>query len=373
MDMRAMDVRQTGGRLHVASAGTGHTFHPIWLRERCPCPACTDPDTGQRLIDGTDIPLDLAVTEAARTDDGTLVVAYSDGHESRFAPDHLTPPPEPAGILPPGAEPWDGRRTGPPEADHATAVASEAGLHALLDTLATHGFVVVRGAPAEMDAVGDFARRIGPIRETNWGVVADVKALPRAFDLTMTPRRLEPHADNPYREPIPGYVLLHCLVNSARGGDSTMTDGFAVARALRAEDPDAFDVLTRVWPRFRYADEAIVMENRGPLIETDADGIVRRVRFSNRTDDVPALDPDTLATYYRARKRYAEMVNSRDFMVEFKLEPGDILMMDNHRMLHGRTAYEPGTGERHMRQCYMDKDAVEGRRKILARRLTGGA
>ena len=368
-----MDVREVAGRLQVESADSRHTFHPIWLRERCPCAECTDPATGQRLIDGTAIPLDLMVTNATAGDDGTVTVHYSDGHESRFAAAHLTPPAPATSIVPEGAVTWDGRRNGPPEADHGEATASDAGLHDLLSKLATHGFVVVRGAPREMDAVGEFARTIGPIRETNWGVIADVKALPRAFDLTMTPRRLEPHADNPYRDPIPGYVLLHCLVNSARGGDSTMTDGFAVAEALRRDDPAAFDALTRVWPRYRYADDEIVMENQGPLIETDPDGIVRRVRFSNRTDDVAALDPDTLETYYRARRRYAEMVNSDQFMIEFKLEPGDILMMDNYRMLHGRTAYEPGTGERHMRQCYMDKDAVEGRRKILAQQLREAA
>jgi len=41
------------------------------------------------------------------------------------------------------------------------------------------------------------------------------------------------------------------------------------------------------------------------------------------------------------------------------------LMMDNYRLLHGRTGYTLATGSRHMRQCYLDRDAVGSRRRLL--------
>src|SRR5699024_6153016 len=116
-----------------------------------------------------------------------------------------------------------------PEADFSTALQSDAALLAMLEDLQRYGFVRVRGVPAEENGMQGLIDRIGPLRRTNWGGIADVKSVPQAFDLTMTQRGLEPHTDNPYRDPIPGYIWLHCLTNAADGGDSTLVDGFRAA------------------------------------------------------------------------------------------------------------------------------------------------
>ncbi len=158
-------------------------------------------------------------------------------------------------------------------------------------------------------------------------------------------------------------------MNDAEGGESTLTDGFRVAEELREQAPEAFDALTRVRPQFLYVDDDTVLENSGPLIELDDRGRVRQVRLSNRTERAGAEDPDLLERYYRARRRFTDLVEDPAYRIAFKLEPGDLLVMDNHRMLHGRAAYRPGTGHRHMRQCYMDRDSVGSRRKVLARRF----
>ncbi len=39
--------------------------------------------------------------------------------------------------------------------------------------------------------------------------------------------------DLPWFENPPGYQFLHCLVNSAKGGDSSAVDAFAVAEYLK--------------------------------------------------------------------------------------------------------------------------------------------
>ena len=35
------------------------------------------------------------------------------------------------------------------------------------------------------------------------------------------------------------------------------------------------------------------------------------------------------------------------------------MMMDNYRLLHGRTAYETKEGNRFLQGCYIDKDGPE--------------
>ena len=49
--------------------------------------------------------------------------------------------------------------------------------------------------------------------------------------------------------------------------------------------------------------------------------------------------------------------------------PGDILMMDNHRLLHGRTVYDVNEGKRFLQGCYIDHDSSEGKLRHLKRKL----
>lgn len=356
------------GRLRLdTGTGAGRTLHPLWLRERCPCAECRDPRTGQRLLDAWSIPLDMMVTDV-RDDREEIRVTFSDGHVAPFCPTDLESAlarrDERAGVIT-----WDAGLTAKPESDWDAARDDEAALYDMLLKLHRFGFVIVRNVPVEMDAVADVVERIGPMRRTNWGGVADIKAIPEAYDLTMTPRALEPHADNPYREPVPGYVFVHCLVNDVAGGELLLTDGFHVAEVLREQAPREFDALTRVRPEFTYVDDDTILENSGPLIELDERGQVRQLRLSNRTEIVAADDPDLLEHYYRARHRLTELVCDARFQIRLKLQPGDLAIMDNYRMLHGRSGYGQGGGHRHMRQCYMDRDTVGSRRKVLARRF----
>lgn len=350
--------------------GTAHSLHPLWLRERCPCAECRDPGTGQRLLDSWSLPIDTAI-QAVEADGDRLAVTFSDGHVAPFSFDGLRA----AVVRPADARDdlklWDAALTPLPEVDWREAGGDDAKLYDMLEQLRRFGFVLVRKVPAEMDGVGEVVERIGPMRRTNWGGIADVKAIASAYDLTMTSRGLEQHTDNPYREPVPGYIFLHCLANDADGGDSTITDGFRVAEELRRTAPEEFDALTRVRPNFTYVDADTVLENAGPLIELDPQGRVRQLRLSNRTEAAPPEDPALLDRYYRARQRLGRLVNDARFQLQFKLQPGDLMIMDNYRLLHGRTGYVLGTGHRHMRQCYMDRDSVGSRRNVLAREHAG--
>ncbi|WP_284945892.1 TauD/TfdA family dioxygenase [Acidisoma cladoniae] len=361
-----------GGSLDlVLPDGQRLTRHPIWLRERLPDPRITDPTTGQRLIEAAELPLDLTITDAHLAD-GQVSLVFSDGFEAAVplawfagsqdrAEDDFTDDI----IL------WDSGLNPLPFMDFDTLRRSDTALAAFLDTLHAHGFAVVRGVPVEMDGALDFAALIGPIRQTNWGGLADVKAIANAYDLTMTPRHLEPHSDNPYRNPIPGYILLHCLINDAVGGSSTVVDGFHAAKHLKEQDPAAFASLTRTEVKFRYADADTVLENRGSLIELDDLGRIVRTRYSNRTENVAPAPVAELDAFYRARQAFYSLIQKDSALtLTFKLEPGDLMMMDNYRLFHGRTAYRLETGSRHMRQCYMDRDVVQSRRSVLRTQTT---
>jgi len=360
-----MDLTITDrGQLLVAGGGNEPVLlHPVWLRERLPDAGVLDPQTGQRLQEAAETPTDLRVTAAEP--DGTI--AFSDGFATRLPAGWLA-----GAIAPQPAQGrhvhWDGTLDPAqfPAADLGDVRDDPAALAALLEGLDAYGFAVVRGVPIELDGGLDFANLLGPIRITNWGGMADVKAIPNAYDLTMTPRHLEPHSDNPYRDPVPGYILLHCLINDADGGDSTLVDGYHAAAILRRDDPDAFAALTQTDVTFRYHDKTAFLEHQAPLIETNAAGDVVQIRYNNRTEMVGRLPIDRLDAYYAARAAFWRLIAPDSHLtLRFRLQPGELLMMDNYRLLHGRTGYTLATGSRHMRQCYLDRDTVNSRRRLL--------
>jgi len=353
-------------RLTLQHGDEQQQFAALWLRENAPDEHTRDPLTSQRLIDSALLPTDITITRL-HCDAARLELTFSDGHATVFDPQALLQQGESDDAL---AERmlWDSSSLEQvPDADYAAAVADDKALGVMLEQLRCFGFVRVRGVPTTMDGMQPLIDRVGPLRRTNWGGIADVRSVANAYDLTMTQRGLEPHTDNPYREPIPGYIWLHCLRNAAEGGDSTLVDGYMAARVLAERDADAYACLTQTPVRFRYRDDEAHLENSGPLIELDQHGQPFRVRYNNRTECIPALPPAQLERYYAARRYFYELITSDELTLRLKLAEGEMLIMDNYRLFHGRTAYQLAGGERHMRQGYVDRDSTDSRRRTLRR------
>lgn len=351
--------------------GLSHQFHPVWLRERSFEESAKD-KTGHRLYEAADLPLDLEIRHAEIMDGSAVGLEFSDGHRCRFELQDLRHAIEQ--LLPDDLvgnrklwqrESWPGSWR-----DMADIAGTPSGLLAFFDDLATFGVALVRGLPIEPDGLRCLTDLIGPIRETNWGGIADIRSIKDAYCLSMTGRALEPHVDNPYRLPQPGYIFLHCLRNDAMGGESVLIDGFNVATRLRREMPRHFETLCVMPVAFFYRDDEAILEHHGHLIERRPDGALARVIFHNRSDQVPARDVESLDAYYAARRAYADLIWSPEMQVTFKLEPGEAYVVDNYRILHGRTAFNLDTGERYLRQCYMDRDIVSSRQKVMIRQTT---
>ena len=48
-------------------------------------------------------------------------------------------------------------------------------------------------------------------------------------------------------------------------------------------------------------------------------------------------------------------------MIKFRLESGDIFCFNNRRILHGRTAFDPNSGSRHLQGYYIERDDIISR------------
>ena len=145
----------------------------------------------------------------------------------------------------------------------------------------------------------------GHVRETNYGRLFEVRAVVAPNNLAYTGMALSVHTDNPYRDPPPGLQLLHCLQNTAAGGDSVLVDGWMAAQIPRRRKTrrTTAKLSCRAVP-FRFCDGAADLRNRLPVLETAANGGMRAVNFNNRS--IAALDfaTDEQPAYYVAYRHF---------------------------------------------------------------------
>jgi gamma-butyrobetaine dioxygenase len=350
--------------------GQRFALHPIWLRERCRDPRSIDVRTGQRLHDPSDLDPALSISAVSEPESGRFHIRFSDGHEADFLGRHLL---DEAALAPadhdiPAPRLWDAS-TGEVRRHAWSDTPGDVMLGEWLRQFLEAGFIVFSGVPVRSGALFGVGETFGFTRKTNFGALFDVRSTAEASDLAYTSLPLDPHTDNPYRDPVPGVQLLHCLVNETSGGLSTLVDGFAAARALQARDPEAFALLSRIPVRFRYQDESTELVASAIPIERDASGGLVAVHFSPRLDFVPLQPPSELEAYYRARRAFDHLLRSPEFEVRFLLAAGELLMMDNRRLLHGRTGFDPAEGVRHLQGCYIDIDGPRSLYRVVRRRL----
>ena len=368
--MARLYVRSSNELAIERDDGQRFALHPIWLRERCRDARSMDLRTGQRLHDPSDFDLALSILSVSEPESGRYRIRFSDGHEADFIGQNLL---EEAVLAPadhdiPAPHLWNAA-TGQVRRFDWTENPDEAVLHEWLRQFLETGFVVFSGVPIRPGSLIRVGGAFGFTRETNFGALFDVRSTAEASDLAYTSLPLDPHTDNPYRDPVPGVQLLHCLVNETSGGLSTLVDGFAAAQALKARDPDAFALLSCTPVRFRYQDEATELVASAVPIELDANGGIVAIHFSPRLDFVPLQPPGQLDAYYRARRAFDHLLRSPEFEIRFLLAAGELLMMDNRRLLHGRTGFDPAEGVRHLQGCYIDLDGPRSLYRVVRRRL----
>ena len=344
-------------------------IHPIWLRERVREEKYLDKNNDQRLFDPSF--LDNISIENAHITDGILQLTFNDGVTSKFQISRLE-----AEFLDSENllrtvkhEIWDSSLQNKPTYEFKENFHESKEMYELLKSFYKYGFVIIKNVPTQNNYIVQFANSIGSIRPTNFGEYFNVKSVPNPNDLAYTSLALSPHTDNPYRKPVPCIQLLHCIENEVSGGFSTLVDGFCVATYLKKNDPKFFEILTKVKVKFKFTDKNVVLENSGELIELDEKDNLKQIRFSTRLDYVPILKKNELDLYYKARKKISDLYNSKKFKIEFKLMPGDIMMMDNHRLLHGRTVFDTNEGKRFLQGCYIDHDSSEGKLRHLKRKF----
>ena len=356
----------------IWSDGEESKFNFMWLRDNCP--TAHDKDSRHRMFNILNVSERLNPKKYMVNSDGKLEIEWSEGdHTSYFDQKwlrdncytlkHKTKYISPYTL-------WNNELQNNLNSiiiDHDEIISSDEGLIKWLELLHKQGIAIVKNSPTEKESAFPVLNRISHTRETFFKTPFEVINIPKPNNSAYTAHELRNHMDLPWFENPPGYQFLHCLINAAEGGDSSAVDGFAVSEYLKQNEKEIFDTLVNVYLKFRDKDytQELYRSFHAPAISLTKDGDYNDIRFSVATMDALDCHPDEMDKVYNAHRRFGNLLHDDNFQIKFRLEPGDIFSFNNRRILHGRTAFDPNSGHRHLQGYYMDRDEIIGRLNFL--------
>ncbi len=383
-----MELETTASTIEVSengivirwSDGARSRFHSLWLRDNCP--SGRDKVAGFRTFSLVDLNPDIWVMDAFRNDDGDLELEFSDGHESIFSFEWLQAH---------SHEPHDRRgrartishfRAGHEFERFAFPIAGSSQHCDLLESISRWGAAIVTGVDGDLSGTEAVAALVGRIRDTDVGRLIDVVTEPDVWTLGSSDLAPDPHTDDPYRYMPSGTSILHCVQAPMSSGDSILVDGFGIAADLFEDDPDVFDLLAETSvPFVRHRTESVDQGEdvhllaHGPIISVDRDHEISGIRFDERSMAPLDLDPAVVGDFYRALITFTTEVNNPGRAVQFHLEPGEAIIYDNQRVLHGYTDFGlndaerveglAASGQRLLRRCTVERDQFHARLRRL--------
>ena len=352
--------------------GEESKFNYLWLRDNCP--SAHDKDSRHRMFNILNVSTEINPKKYNVAANGSLEIEWSEGdHKSIYDPSWLrencyTIKNKNKYVSP--YKLWDStlqNNLKSIQLEHEEIINSQEGLVKWLELLHYTGIAIVKNAPTEKNSAFKVLNRISHTRETFFKTPFEVINIPKPNNSAYTAHALRNHMDLPWFENPPGYQFLHCLINSAKGGNSSAVDAFAVADYLKKNEKEVFDILVNTPLKFRdkdYTQEAI-RSVYGTAISLTKDGDYNDIRYSIATLDALDCHPDKMDAVYKAHHRFGNLLHDDKFQINFRLEPGDIFSFNNRRLLHGRTEFDPNSGHRHLQGYYMDRDEIIGRLNYL--------
>jgi gamma-butyrobetaine dioxygenase len=365
----------------------------IWLRDNCSCSECRDPGTGTRLRSIGDLSADVTITAVHRAGLRIEIEFGPDRHTGIYDAGWLgqfgpaagggSAPGSSRYVVPAGAD--DGRSEDAKQLWDAAGIAGAfprgswplyraepAHRQACLRAVLRDGFVVLADMPREAGAVLDVAQSIGAVRETERGRVVDVRAGASQPAQARQPWTTALRTAAPFRDPLLTVMVLGCLDAGAGGAESTLVDGFRAAATLRAEHPARFAALAGTPVTFARADARADLRATRPVISVDPWGRIREVHFASRyLSPLRGLASEIVA-FYDAYRSFVQLLRTPELGLTFRLRPGDCLILDNTRILHGRIG-DPAAGQRHLQKCWTDLDGLASSLAVLERRQRNGS
>lgn len=345
-------------------------LHYIWLRDHCRCAECFNFSTNQRSLEIDDVDVDIRPTDLKKGEEA-LTLTWPDGHVSHFDFSFLLQngiAQKPGGNLTTWEKSdWLGGRALPVVA-FEDFMQTDEGLRRHLSNLLEFGFAIVDGAEASPQGTRATSERLCFVQTTTFGDIWTFTADMARGDTAYTNLALGSHNDSTYLCYGTGIQVFHVMYHNGSGGETTLVDGFRAAEKLKSSDPSAYDALTSLPVGAEYVDAAAKLSYTDRIIkENPVTGELEQIRF-NIYDRSPlnSIPSSKVPTFYRSLQSFAQVIKTPSMVLEVPLKPGQVLFVDNWRVLHGRRSFDGG---RRVSGCYLPRDDWRSKARLLGCQL----
>lgn len=253
-----------------------------------------------------------------------------------------------------------------------------------------------------------------------YGDIFHVRSTADAINIAYTSVPLRPHQDLAYYESMPGLQLLHCVAMGSHiaGGESVLIDCLAAAEEFRRIAPHHFRALCCSPASFvKQREGASMMYQRAHIVlkedsnMNDFDREIVAVNWSPPFEGPLCLPLHQSRSYFAAYAAFEQMLDNalttpllddnqgskelgrklldqcsqyaEEHTWEHRLGPGDMLVFNNRRMLHGRrgfsvqkgslTTVSSNTADRHLVGAYTNIDDTLNQYRVLCRSRGNGS
>jgi hypothetical protein len=368
--MQLIKAEQRGHRvLTLWDDGVADEFPTIWLLHACTCEKCGLSIKGVRQQRLTDYPARPVITVMSVQGD-TLHIAWEGEHKSAYSGKWLRGHRlSESGRSERRQIPhvWGADLTLPDLVSYEMVATDLIANLQMLESIRDRGFALLCDVPTELSMTEEIPAVIGKRRETNYGIYElKAKADPEITgDMAV---ELSPHTDEMYRIEPPAITLFHVVVQSPIGGESVLVDGLRLAQRLKEENADALRTLCEIPARFhRELDEGRHFDIQAPIFRQDANGIITGIRLNDRCMAPVDATPTDTERFYDSLRPLLDIIYSGEEAVHIRIETGQMLIFNNHRLLHGRSSFDSASG-RHVRIVHVDLDEFHSRLRVSLRK-----
>jgi alpha-ketoglutarate-dependent taurine dioxygenase/4-hydroxybenzoate polyprenyltransferase len=224
-----------------------------------------------------------------------------------------------------------------------------------------HRVLVLRGlAPMEPEVLAGAARKLGPLQPFSFGAVHELRRDPHADNYLYTEHEVPLHWDGAFAGAVPHFLVFRCVAAPPpdAGGETVFVD--TIAALERAPESQR--------QRFRAARVRYTTEKKAHYGGTFTAEVISRhptlgapvVRYAEPVRDLNPVDVEPLGLDREAGEALMRDLSRalHDPSVELALPwaDGDVVIADNHALLHGRRPFRADAPRHLLRVNVLDPE-----------------
>jgi len=219
--------------------------------------------------------------------------------------------------------------------------------------LLNHSYIVFRNVTFDnTEEMIEFSKTIGDTVEYAFGKVLDIKNEGKGKQTQLSNRAMCIHQDSVLPDAFADIIMLYCRASPKKGGESLLCDNRKFLEILKNEDQELYDFFVNTKVKYMnhtpeyysgdFDDNEWIIKNsmrKHGVLNIDMPYFAFndfRDPLRNFTAIFDGLSEEQSDSYMQ---RLDNIIRREDVMVEHNLEVGDLIIVDNSLVSHGRNGY----------------------------------